>query len=106
MVIKLCVQNTLQLIVPKYFIHIAKQKGKTGRILGTNADWGLKNVTFESRHEVKDNRPIEIHGGCFVLFSSLLFFSFSAISTLFLFLILILKGRENKKQRTFTCCFT
>ena len=85
MVIKLCVQNTLQLIEPKYFIHIAKQKGKTGRIVGTNADWGLKNVTFESRHEVKENRPIEIHSGCFVLFSSLLFFSFSAISTLFLF---------------------
>ena len=74
MVIKLCVQNTLQLIVPKYFIHIAKQQGKTSRIVGTNADWCLKNVTFESRHEVKENRPIEIHGGCFVLFSSLLFF--------------------------------
>ena len=86
MVIKLCVQSTLQLIVPKYFKHMAKQKRKTGRIVGTNADWCLKNATFESRHEVKENRPTEIHGGCFVLFSSLLFFSLSAISTLFLFL--------------------
>ena len=85
MVIKLCVQNTLQLIVPKYFIHIAKQQGKTRRIVGTNADWCLKNVTFESRHEVKENRPIEIHGGCFVLFSSLLFFP-SLLSPLYFFL--------------------
>ena len=59
--------------------------GKTGRIVGTNADWGLKNVTFESRHEVKENRPIEIHGGCFVLFSSLLFFFPSLLSPLYFF---------------------
>ena len=102
MVIKLCTQNTLQLIVTKYFIHI--EEGEKGWDSGNERRLGLKNVTFESRHEVKEHRPIDIHGGCFV--SSSFFCSFSAISKFFLFLILILKGRENKKQRRFTCCFT
>ena len=86
--------------------------------MGTKVDWGLNNVTFESSHEVKENRAIDIHGGCFVLFSSSSFFFPSLLSPLsFFFKVqkrvrvkatrakLILKGRENKKQRTFTCCF-
>ena len=73
MVIKLCTQNTLQFIVTKIF-HTDRRRGKNDRIVGTKVDWGLNNVTFESRHEVKENRAIDIHGGCFVLFSSSSFF--------------------------------
>ena len=115
MVIKLCTQNTLQLIATKIF-HTDRRRGKKDRIVGTKVDWGLNNVTFESRHEVKENR--DIHGGCFVLFSSSCFFFPSLLSPVsFFFKVqkrvrvkatrakLILKGRENKKQRTFTCCF-
>ena len=68
MVIKLCTQNTLQLIVTKYFIHI--EEGEKGWDSGNERRLGLKNVTFESRHEVKEHRPIDIHGGCFVSSSS------------------------------------
>lgn len=71
MVIKLCTQNTLQLIVTKYFIHI--EEGGKGWDSGNERRLGLKNVTFESRHEVKEHTPIDIHGGCFVSSSFFLF---------------------------------